>query len=85
MIRQSLDTSLEAEEAQLALIREASIAKRIALVRSLSQTMIQLARRAIKRMNPELNDQEINLIFIENHYGQKLAKDLQEFLKENTK
>ena len=65
MIRQSLDTSLEAEEAQLALIREASIAKRIALVRSLSQTMIQLARRAIKRMNPELNDQEINLIFIE--------------------
>ena len=85
MMIQSRDTTLEAEEVQLALIREASIAKRITRVRSLSQTMIQLARRAIKRVNPGLNDQEINLIFVENHYGQMLANDLRKFLRENTK
>jgi len=81
----SPDTTPEAEEVQIALIRKASIAKRITRVRSLSQTTIKLARRAIKRVNPGLNDQEVNLIFVENHYGQKLAHELQNFLMDNTK
>ncbi|MBF0290188.1 MAG: hypothetical protein HQM14_20420 [SAR324 cluster bacterium] len=82
MMNQSLDTTFEMEEVQIALIRESNIAKRIARVRSLSLTTIQLARRAIKRVNPGLNDQEIGLIFVENHYGQQLANELRNFLKE---
>ncbi len=72
----SSDTSQMAEQVQIALFREASAARRFALARSLSATMIELARCAIQRRFPEASDEEVNLIFVAHHYGQDLADRL---------
>ena len=80
MKTQSRDTRPEVEEIQISLIRKASIAKRIGVVRSLSETTIRLSRRAIARANPELNDRNLDLKFVEYHYGKTLANNLREYL-----
>ncbi|MCP4111864.1 MAG: hypothetical protein GY749_41110 [Desulfobacteraceae bacterium] len=76
------DTYPSAEEFQISLIRRASISERISLALSLSQTIIQLSKRAILRANPDLNDEELGLIFIEYHYGSKLADRVRQYLKQ---
>ncbi len=81
MITQSLDTHPKIEELQIALIRSTSIAKRISIVRSLSESTIQLSRRAIMRANPHVDKKELDLKFISYHYGEKLAGLLREYLK----
>lgn len=80
MITQSADTNPKVEKFQISLIRQASIAKRIARMRSLSQTVVQLSRRAIMRANPDLSEQELNLIFVSYHYGTELADRLRKYL-----
>jgi len=85
MITQSVDTDLNTEETQISLIRKASIAKRISMLRSLSQTTIQLSRRAISRANPGLSEPEINLIFVAYHYGDELANCLRAYMEKNMK
>ena len=81
MTPQSFDTLQDAEKFQISLIRQASIAKRISCTRSLSQTVIQLSRRAISRANPGLSEDELNLIIVEYHYGKKLANHLEKYLR----
>lgn len=80
MRTQSADTNPKVEKFQISLIRQASIAKRIARMRSLSQTVVQLSRRAIMRANPDLSEQELNLIFVSYHYGTELADRLRKYL-----
>ena len=76
MISQSPDTAPEAEKVQISLIRESSVSRRISKVRSLSQTTMYLSRRAIQRTNPFLSEREVDLAFVANHYGEKLAECL---------
>jgi hypothetical protein len=76
MKTQSVDTSFEAERIQIDLVRQATVSRRFALVRSLSQTTIQLARRAIRRAHPNDSETEVRLIFVAVHYGQELADRL---------
>ena len=80
MITQSSDTHPKMEELQVLLIRNASTAKRISRVRSLSESTIRLSRRAIKRANPDLNERELNLKFVSYHYGENLADLLHEYM-----
>ena len=80
MIGQSPDTSPQAERVQIELIRQASVSERISRVRSLSQTVMFLSRRAIQRANPSLSEQEVDLAFVSNHYGEKLAKRLRVYM-----
>ena len=68
------DTHPDAEKVQLDLLRNASTARRFALVRSLSRTVIGLSRRAIRRANPSAGELEIARAFISLHYGEKLAE-----------
>ncbi len=56
MRTQSLDTHPRAEAVQVALLRRASIAKRLFCLRSLSRNVVRLARRALSRTHPELNE-----------------------------
>ncbi len=76
MKTQSIDTSPEAEKIQIALLQQASIARRFTLTSSLTHTVIQLAQRAITKLNSGKSERELNLIFVENHYGKDLAKRL---------
>jgi len=81
MINQSPDTAPEVEKLQIELIRAASVAGRISLVRSLSQTAMYLSRRAIQRANPSLSERQVDLVFVANHYGQNLAERLGLYLE----
>jgi len=76
MISQSPDTAPQAEKVQIELIRKASVSRRISKVRSLSQTVMYLSRRAVQRANPFLSEREADLAFVANHYGQNLAERL---------
>jgi len=81
MICQSLDTDPRAEKVQIELIRRLSVAQRISMVRSLSRTTTYLSRRAIRRANPSLSEREVNLLFVELHYGKDLAQRLRSYME----
>jgi hypothetical protein len=75
------DTTPEAEKVQIELVRKASVADRFARMCSLTATAISLSRRAIARANPHLSPQEVDLKFVELHYGKELATRLRAYLK----
>jgi hypothetical protein len=77
---QSSDTSQQMEKVCIDLIRKASAAEKFSQVRALSKTTQQLSRRAIRRANKELSEDEIDLIFVSHHYGEKLAARLKKYL-----
>jgi hypothetical protein len=81
---QSSDTHPEVEEIQISLIRKASVAKRISRMRSLSQTVIHLSRRAVLRVNPELSGKELKCKLIAHLYGNDLADRFHNYLKHKT-
>jgi hypothetical protein len=69
----SRDTQPEAQEAQLRLLREASVGRRCALARSLTGTVVALSRRALARRDPASSDRDVLLEFVSLHYGPELA------------
>jgi len=75
------DTSPDVERAQVELLRRASVAERIRLVRSLSDMALQLSWRAIRRANPAASEEEVALRFVAVHYGHELAARLQGYLR----
>ena len=76
MKTQSLDTQIKAEQFQISLLRKRSTASKFAQIRSLTKSTIQLSKRAIFRANKGINEREVNLIFINLHYGQDLANKI---------
>lgn len=70
------DTSIDAEHVQIALLRAASVPRRLHLAVSLSATVIGLARRALERAQPDASAREIDLRFVELHYGAETAAGL---------
>jgi len=82
MITQSPDTHPETEKVQISLIKKLTVAQRISRVRSLSQSTMFLSRRAIMRVNPDLDEKQIMLKIISYHYGEKLKNALREFLND---
>ena len=75
------DTDSRAARVQVDLLRNASVAKRIYLARSLTRTAILLSRRAIGRANPDLGERDVSLLFIELHYGKHLAQEMRNYLE----
>jgi hypothetical protein len=76
------DTSPEAEQVQIDLIRLASVPRRLQLAFSLSATVITMARQALCRAHPAESQQEINVRFAELHYGAEVADALRSWLAE---
>src|SRR5689334_4174030 len=81
MKTQSRDTHPDAERVQIELLRRMTVGQRAELMRSLTHTTIQLARRAIRRAHPEASEEEVGLIFIEIHYGKDLADRVRAYLE----
>ena len=67
------DTSTEAEEVQLALMRAMSGRDRIRQTCVLSSHLRQMAFDAIRKRFPEMDDSENKLAFIEIVYGKSLS------------
>lgn len=82
MKTQSVDTCPEAERVLVSILRKKSAAKKFSHVRSLTQTAIQLSKRAISRANKDLSEDQINLLFIEYHYGKDLAERVKKYLND---
>lgn len=74
MRTQSPDTSPEAERVQIELVRNMTVAQRMSRVRSLKRTTIQLSRRAVRRVHPNLDEDGVSAMFVELHYGHDRAE-----------
>ena len=70
------DTNQAAEEVQIALLRQAGMARRIELAAELTTFAIEAAYTALRRRYPEVSALEINLLFVEQQYGLTLANRL---------
>lgn len=70
------DTSAEAERVQIDLLRSAPVSRRLRLAWSLSAAVIGVARQTLARKSPNLSQQELDVRFVELHYGRNLAADL---------
>lgn len=75
------DTTPEAERVQIDLLRAAPVSRRLHLAWSLSATVIGAARRALARANPQASQAELDVRFVEIHYGPDLATALREDLR----
>jgi hypothetical protein len=80
MRTQSPDTHPEIERVQIEMLRKAGATERARLARSLSQEVMQMSWNAIRRMNPDVSDEEIGILFVELNYGEQLAKSFREHL-----
>jgi hypothetical protein len=74
------DTSPEAEEVQLALLRKLTPAQRAAKTFSLSHQVVTLSKRAIQRQNPGLSEFEIKILYLHYFYGPGIAQKVREYL-----
>jgi hypothetical protein len=75
------DTHPDAERVQIELIRKKTVSERFAMIRSLTAFSADLSRRAIARANPDLDDDELRLKFIEINYGTELSQRVRDYLK----
>ena len=83
MIAQSIDTNPEVERILISLIRTLSMEEKLNRTLNFSSSIINLSKRAIARANPELSEDERNLLFVEYHYGVELANKLRIFQEQN--
>jgi hypothetical protein len=74
------DTNAKIEKIQIALLSKLSLSERISRLRSLSQTVIKLSRRAIRRANPELSEKDLNYKFVAYHYGNEIAEKFKKYV-----
>ncbi len=72
----SRDTDEAAEAVQLELLRKAGPQRRAAMALQLSDTVIALAKRAIREAHPHETDEELAVRFVAIHYGDELAEGL---------
>lgn len=70
-----------ADRVQVELLRAAGLGRRAALCRSLSGSVISLARQAIRTRHPEYSDRDVALAFVELHYGEELAANVRRYLQ----
>ncbi len=74
------DAHPEAEQVQVAILRQAPVTRRLAMTRALTESVYRRSMHAIRRAHPELNDEEIKLFFVRLNYGADLAGKLATYL-----
>ncbi|MGA2034202.1 MAG: hypothetical protein ABSG68_18310 [Thermoguttaceae bacterium] len=58
-----------------------SVAERIARTREWTRMVVHLSRQGIAKANPGLDQPELDLLWVEYHYGRDLAARLREYLE----
>jgi len=79
------DTSLEAENYQIELFRNAPIEKHIGLLRSLTEMVLQLSRRAIQEAHKDSDKVALRSAIVAHYYDRVLAKEMRERLLEDSR
>ncbi len=77
----SPDTDPETEAVRLAMLRDLPAHRKFAQVRSLTETVLSLSRRAIARKHPDASQDELAVLFIRYQYGDALADEFEHYLK----
>jgi hypothetical protein len=72
------DTHPSIQRLQIELAQRMTAAEKVAQVRRMTDFVVRLSRRAIARANPELSQQEVDLLWVELSYGRELAAGLRE-------
>lgn len=70
------DTPPDIEQLQIELLRQKTVTERMALAGNLTHFVIQLSRQAIARQHPEWTQRQVDLEWVEIHYGRELAESL---------
>ena len=78
------DTSVEAEEVQLELIRRMTGSERALRAIRMTTRLIRECKAAIARHNPELTPKETGIAFIELNYGKELADAVNRYQLDRT-
>jgi hypothetical protein len=79
------DTSDVAARVQIELLRKAGPERRAGLARSLSRTVIDLSRRALRERMPMATEREVLLRWVALEYGTDLARRVDAYLKERNR
>lgn len=69
----SADTSADAEQVQIELLRRAGETRRFELLRSLTASVVGLSRRALREQMPGAPESEVMIRWVALHYGESLA------------
>jgi hypothetical protein len=80
MTRVPNDTSPAAEQKQIELLRAATVSRRLEVMFNLSASVVAMARQAMDKAHPELDERAKALLFVEIHYGRELARQLKTHL-----
>jgi hypothetical protein len=75
------DTHPDAERTQRDLLRRASAAERISLMRSLSTSLLWASRQSLREAHPEWSERELGIRWVELQYGRTLAAELRDFFE----
>jgi hypothetical protein len=78
------DTHPEAERVQLDLIRQMTIAERLARAGEWTRMVVKLSRQELARTHPGLDKRELDLLWVEQQYGMDLATRLRKYLEERS-
>ena len=70
------DTSRAADEAQLEALRRMGPGGRLRAGLRFSRSMIALSRAALQARHPELGEEALKLLWIEQNYGAALAREV---------
>ncbi len=81
----SLDTTPKVEKIWIDLIRTKTNQEKYHQTCALSQSAISLSKRAIMRANPNSTQSQLDLLFVEYHYGLDLKVKLKNYLDANGK
>lgn len=76
------DTPSHVAQMQIALLRRAGPARRLAVGISLSEMVISLSRAGFSRTHPGVSGRDADCLFVEHHYGSRLAAQVREHLRQ---
>lgn len=80
MRTQSSDTDPITERILIELIKKKNLKEKLRNTLSFSSHTIRLSKRAIKRANPGKSKLELDMLFLELHYGKPLADKVHTYL-----
>lgn len=76
------DTSPAAARVQLELLRSSGLERRARLARSMSRTVIDLSRAALRERMPGASEREVLLRWVALNYGAELAEHVRRYVHE---
>jgi hypothetical protein len=74
------DTHSAVARRQIELLREATPSRRAVLTLSLSRTVIDLSRRALRARMPGASEREVLFRWVDQNYGEELGQALRKHL-----